>query len=159
MTLTQAIAEVPALPRVDPHSRAEITLRILDVSDIPAMTALVELAQPGPWLPRTQSLGGYVGIFHDTTLVAMAGQRLQPPGYCEISAVCTHPDARRRGYASIVTAAVAAHISERGDTPFLHLAATNTNALAAYLQLGFVVRTETEFVVVRAPSGPTSASE
>ena len=55
--------------------------------------------RPGPFRPRTIELGGYVGIFHDSKLVAMAGQRLRPPGYCEVSAVCTHPDARRRGYA------------------------------------------------------------
>ena len=90
-------------------------------------------------------LGGYFGIFHDRQLVAMAGQRFRPPGCCEISAVCTHPDARRRRYASIVTARVAEGIAERGETPFLHVAATNVAARPVYEQLGFTLRAEATF--------------
>jgi predicted GNAT family acetyltransferase len=113
------------------------------------MTALVELAEPGPFRPRTIDLGGYVGIFHDDELVAMAGQRMRPPGFCEVSAVCTHPSVRRRGYASVVTLAVAAGIIAQGERPFLHLAAPNTAALAVYERIGFEVRTEVGFGVFK----------
>ena len=115
------------------------------------MIALVALTEPGPFRPRTIELGGYIGIFHDDELVAMAGQRLRPPGYCEVSAVCTHPDARRRGYASIVTTRVATAIAERGETPFLHVASDNVTAKAVYEQIGFTVRRTVRFAALRAP--------
>jgi hypothetical protein len=40
-------------------------------------------------------MGRYLGIRRDGMLVAMAGERLHPPGWTEISAVCT--DAAWRG--------------------------------------------------------------
>ena len=52
----------------------------------------------------------------------MAGERLRLDGFTEVSAVCTHPDHRRRGLGEIVTAAVASHIVRRGDRAFLHVA-------------------------------------
>jgi len=142
---------VPVLPSTDPTTGEPVTMRVLGADDAEAMIALVALAQPGPFRPRTYELGGYVGIFHADRLVAMAGQRMRPPGYCEISAVCTHPDARRRGYASIVTAAVARGAAARGETPFLHVAQTNSSARAVYEKMGFVERAMVEFAVLRAP--------
>ena len=133
------------LPTTDDESGRAVELRALTDADVPAMLALIELTEPGPFRPRTIELGGYVGIFHDDELVAMAGQRMQPPGYTEISAVCTHPSARRRGYASIVTAHVADGIAARGETPFLHLASANDAALATYEKIGFEVRTRVSF--------------
>ena len=145
----------PPLPAIDPETGSAVTLRALTVDDVAEMTALVELTKPGPFRPRTIELGGYVGIFHDDTLVAMAGQRLRPPGHCEISAVCTHPDARRRGYASIVTLHVAAAIAARGERPFLHVAATNASAKAVYEKIGFTVRREVPFAALSAtPRSP-----
>jgi len=130
MVRTSRGTDPPPLPR-------EATMRPLTVDDVDAMTDLVTRTEPGPWRPRTIELGGYVGIFHGSSLVAMAGRRLRPPGYCEISAVCTEPSARRRGYASIVTIAVADAITAEGITPMLHVADDNPNARAVYEQLGF----------------------
>jgi predicted GNAT family acetyltransferase len=126
-------------------------MRDLELTDVDAMVELVALTEPGPFRPRTIELGGYVGIFHDAALVAMAGQRFRPPGFCEVSAVCTHPDVRRRGYASIVSAAVATAIAARGETPFLHVASTNLTAVAVYEQLGFVTRRMVNLGVYRVP--------
>jgi predicted GNAT family acetyltransferase len=81
----------------------------------------------------------------------MAGQRLAPPGFREVSAVCTHPDARRRGYASIVSALAARRILERGETPFLHVAVTNIAAIPVYEQLGFTHRAIARFGAYRVP--------
>ncbi len=50
------------------------------------------------------------------------------PATSRSSAVCTDPSARRRGYASIVTALVADAIAETGDTPMLHVADDNDAA-------------------------------
>ena len=144
---------VPHLPAADPSTGRQVTLRALADDDVPAMLALIELTKPGPFVQRTIELGGYVGIFHDDELVAMAGQRMRPPGHCEISAVCTHPDARRRGYASIVTLTVADGILARGERPFLHLAASNTAALAVYEGIGFERRGDATFKAVRLTRG------
>ncbi len=115
---------MPELPAVDPATGTPVTLRALTVGDVDDMLALVALTEPGPFGRRTIELGGHVGILHGDRMMAMAGQRLRPPGYCEVSAVCTHPYARRRGYASIVTAHGATAIAACGETPILHLAAT-----------------------------------
>lgn len=151
MVLASAAAAVPELPATDPATGCRVTMRTLADTDVEAMVALVALTEPGPFRPRTIELGGYIGIFHDEWLVAMAGQRLRPPGHCEVSAVCTHPDARRRGYASIVTMHVAAAIAARGETPFLHVASTNASARVMYEQLGFTTRRMVSFGAYRAP--------
>ena len=152
MVLTGPLTETPALPAVDPTTGAAVTMRPLGDDDVDAMVALVALTEPGPFRDRTIELGGYIGIFHGTQLVAMAGQRLAPPGFREVSAVCTHPDARRRGYASIVTAEVSRGVLARGETPFLHVAVTNTPAIPVYEQLGFTRRAIARFGAFRVPS-------
>ncbi len=63
----------------------------LGPADVPEMLDLVARTRPGPFLPRTVELGTYLGIRRDGALIAMAGQRLHPPGWTEISAVCTDP--------------------------------------------------------------------
>jgi ribosomal protein S18 acetylase RimI-like enzyme len=151
MVLTEPLGAVPDLPSTDPATGHAVTMRPLVDADVDAMVALVALTEPGPFRPRTIELGGYVGVFHDAELVAMAGQRLAPPGYREVSAVCTHPDARRRGYASIVSAAVARPILARGETPFLHVAVDNAAAIPVYEQLGFTTRGIARFAAFRIP--------
>ncbi|MDQ1032084.1 hypothetical protein QF035_009666 [Streptomyces umbrinus] len=69
----------------------------LGPADVPEMLDLVERTRPGPFLPRTVELGTYLGIRRNGTLIAMAGERLHPPGWTEISAVCTPPGLPRRG--------------------------------------------------------------
>ena len=151
MVLTGPLPTVPPPPTVDPSTGAVVVMRVLDDADAPAMVELVALTEPGPFRPRTHELGGYVGIFHDARLMAMAGRRLHPPGYVEVSAVCTHPDARRRGYGSIVSARVAADILADGETPFLHVAVTNLGAYAVYEHLGFTTRRLVRFGAYQAP--------
>jgi ribosomal protein S18 acetylase RimI-like enzyme len=84
-------------------------------------------------------------------LAAMAGERLHPPGWCEVSAVCTDPASRGQGLASRLVRTVAAGIRERGESPFLHVADTNTGALRLYRALGFRIRRPITFLVLRAP--------
>jgi ribosomal protein S18 acetylase RimI-like enzyme len=151
MVLTSPLDPGIAMPALDDETGAAIELRPLHDGDVAAMQSLVRLTEPGPFQSRTIELGGYVGVFHDDELVAMAGQRLRPPGFCEVSAVCTHPDARRRRYATMLTSHVANGIYERGEVPFLHLAVDNTAAYAAYRRLGFEVRTKVAFGVYRVP--------
>ena len=123
----------------------------LGAADVPEMLDLVARTRPGPFLPRTIELGGYLGIRRDGALVAMAGERLRPPGWSEISAVCTDPAFRGTGLATRLTLAVAAAITARGDQPFLHAASDNVTALKLYASLGFRLRRPATFVAVRAP--------
>jgi ribosomal protein S18 acetylase RimI-like enzyme len=123
----------------------------LTASDVPDMLALVERTKPGPFRPRTIELGTYLGIRRDGVLVAMAGERLNPPGWTEISAVCTDPAVRGQGLATRLVLAVAAGIRARGETPFLHAAAANGKAIALYQSLGFRLRQRPTFTSVRVP--------
>ncbi|QKG22365.1 GNAT family N-acetyltransferase [Actinomadura verrucosospora] len=123
----------------------------LDASGVPEMLDLVARARPGPFWPRTRELGTYVGIREDGVLVAMAGERLRPPGWTEISAVCTAPEARGRGHAARLVRALAARIEARNERPFLHVAAENTGAIALYERLGFEIRQDVTFRGFRTP--------
>lgn len=124
---------------------------LLGAADVPEMLALVERNQPGPFRPRTHELGRYVGIRRDGRLVAMAGERLHPEGWTEISAVATDAEHRGQGLASRLVLDVAFHIQERGDRALLHAAATNTGAIRVYERLGFTLRRRTTFLSVRTP--------
>ena len=131
--------------------RADAEAVRLTSVDVPEMLALVERTKPGPFLPRTVELGTYLGIRRDGVLVAMAGERLHPPGFTEISAVCTDASVRGQGLATRLVLAVAARIQERGETPFLHAAGTNTNAIRLYETLGFRLRQRPNFTALRVP--------
>jgi predicted GNAT family acetyltransferase len=109
-------------------------------ADAPEMLALATLTKPGPFVARTHELGRFVGIKQRGRLVAMAGERLRPEGFTEVSGVCTHPDHRGRGYAGGLVRAVAGAILARGETPFLHTFSSNASAIALYESLGFVLR-------------------
>lgn len=123
----------------------------LTTADVPEMLALVERTRPGPFLPRTIELGTYLGVRRAGELIAMAGERLHPPGWTEISAVCTDTAYRGQGLATGLVHAVAHGIRQRGDTPFLHAAAGNTNAIRLYESLGFRLRRTRTFQTVRIP--------
>ncbi|GGM47164.1 GNAT family N-acetyltransferase [Dactylosporangium sucinum] len=125
---------------------------VLGAADAAEMARLVARTNPGPWRPRTFELGTYLGIRRDGRLVAMAGERLHPPGWTEISAVCTDAGHRGQGLAGRLVRAVAHNIRSRGDQVLLHAAASNTNAIRLYRQLGFRLRRETTFAVYRTPA-------
>lgn len=120
------------------------TVRLGD-ADVPEMLDLVRRTRPGPIEKRTHVLGTYLGIRRGGVLVAMAGQRMRPAGWTEISTVCTDPAHRGQGLAARLTLAVAADVRERGDVPFLHTGADNAPAIRIYGELGFTVRRPTSF--------------
>lgn len=125
--------------------------RVLGPADLPQIIELVDRTRPGPFRPRTIELGCYLGIREGDRLVAMAGERMRPPGWTEISAVCTDPEFRGRGLATRLVLAVAAGIMARGDRPMLHATADNTAAIALYHRLGFRVRRTNRFRMVTVP--------
>lgn len=112
----------------------------LQEKDVPAMLELTAKTNPGPFLSHTIELGNYEGIFHENTLIAMAGQRLQPDPYTEISAVCTHPDHTGKGYAAKLVRSQINQITAASRIPFLHVYPDNTAACKLYEKLGFHIR-------------------
>lgn len=109
-------------------------------ADAPEMLALATMTEPGPFFSRTHQLGDFLGVRQGRQLVAMAGERLKPDGFTEVSGVCTHPDHRGQGHAGTLMRLVAAKILARGETPFLHVRASNSGAIALYETLGFRFR-------------------
>jgi ribosomal protein S18 acetylase RimI-like enzyme len=144
--LVQMVAVRPAPVAI--AEPAGVTLRVLAKEDAPAMVELAELTEPGPFRVRTLELGTFFGIVEDGRLLAMAGKRMHVPGFVEVSAVCTHPEARGRGYARLLMSCVMEEIMAAGRTPFLHSRASNAGAIRVYEDLGFRVRRELEFAVV-----------
>jgi ribosomal protein S18 acetylase RimI-like enzyme len=124
----------------------------LGPDDVPDMLDLVERTRPGPFLPRTAQMGTYLGIRRGGRLIGMAGERMHPPGWTEISAVCTDPDHRGQGIAGRLIKAVAAEIQERGERPFLHAAAANAGAIRLYESLGFELRRKIKFAGAAIPA-------
>ena len=123
----------------------------LGEADGAEMLALAQLTRPGPFAARTHRLGGFVGVRSDGRLVAMAGERMRPEGFCEVSGVCTHPEHRGRGYAGRLMRLVARRILERGETPFLHCFETNAGAIALYETLGFRARRRLVLTILKRP--------
>ena len=99
-------------------------------------------------------MGTYLGVRDGGRLVAMAGERMHPPGFTEVSA-CTDADHRGRGLARRLVLAVAAGIRARGETPLLHAAASNVGAIALYKHLGFRLSARPSFTTV----WPTGADD
>ncbi len=129
---------------------------VIGEDDAAEAADLVARTEPGPFRPRTYELGTYLGLRRDGRLVALAGERLHPPGWSELSAVCTDPDYRGQGLATRLLRAVAHLVRERGETPFLHTSATNRPAIALYRRLGYELRREVDFVALRALPSPTT---
>jgi ribosomal protein S18 acetylase RimI-like enzyme len=120
----------------------------LGAADLPAMRELVELTKPGPFGKRTPELGIFLGIRVGGQLVAMAGERMKLAGFTEITAVCTHPEHRGRGYARILLTALSRAIAARGEIPFLHVFSDNQPAIALYRRMGFGVRRRMHLTVL-----------
>jgi ribosomal protein S18 acetylase RimI-like enzyme len=152
----EVVFEIPGVQLVGAELEAapDPEAVVLGRADVPEMLDLVARTEPGPFLPHTVDLGGYLGIRVDGALVAMAGQRIRLPGWTEISAVCTDQAFRGQGLGTRLIRAVAAGIRARGETPFLHAAASNTSAIRLYLALGFTLRRDVMIQAVRLPDGP-----
>ncbi|TKV60849.1 GNAT family N-acetyltransferase [Nakamurella flava] len=119
--------------------------------DVPEILDLVDRTRPGPFRPGTIELGTYLGIRRGGRLVAMAGERLHPPGWTEISAVCTDPGYRGQGLATRLVSAVGAGIAARGERALLHAWAGNVSAIRLYESLGFRLRRTTRFAQYTTP--------
>lgn len=131
----QMVANAPIRPVDGPDEIVR-----LGEADAADMLALAALTEPGPFQIRTHTMGRFWGVLRDGRLAAMAGERLQLPGYTELSGVCTHPDFEGQGLGKRLSAHVAHAIQARGETPFLHAWSSNARAIGLYERLGFEIR-------------------
>jgi ribosomal protein S18 acetylase RimI-like enzyme len=127
----------------------ESNLVVLTDEHIPQMLELTKLTNPGPFALRTIDFGHYRGIFDGDKLVAMAGQRMNPLPYAEISAVCTHPNYAGRGYARLLLQYHCNRIISEGNIPFLHVKHDNDRAIKVYESIGFETRTKVYFYILK----------
>jgi ribosomal protein S18 acetylase RimI-like enzyme len=142
MQLVQGTAE----PRLD-----EEAVR-LGPDDVPEIAELLARHRNGRrFLPRMLELGTYLGIRRGGALVAMAGERLHPVGWTELTAICTDNAYRRQGLATRLIRALLVGIRERGENAFLHVHDYNTGALALYEGLGFRLRRTLTMATVHIP--------
>ena len=139
----QMLATRPIAPQAGAHTIVE-----LGDADAPEMVALAQLTEPGPFLPRTHTMGHFIGVRINGRLVAMAGERMRFPGFTEVSGVCTHPEFRGLGLARRLSSIVANAIQQRGDQAFLHAWTTNHAAISLYERLGFELRAAVQVAVL-----------
>jgi predicted GNAT family acetyltransferase len=121
----------------------------LGVDDVPDMIELTALTKPGPFAARTHELGTFLGIRVDGQLVAMAGERMKPAQYTEMTAVCVHPSHRGRGYGQMLLSAISRGIVSRGEIPFLHVFTSNHSAIALYRRQGMEIRRRLHVTVLK----------
>jgi predicted GNAT family acetyltransferase len=123
---------------------------LLDQQDIPEMLALTDETKPGPFRSNTFQTGPYFGIRAEGgKLAAMAGNRLAAGRFLEISAVCTAPDFRGRGYGRKLVSYLAAKAQQQNLIPFLHVSSHNS-ARELYENIGFQVRRFMDYTIIQA---------
>jgi predicted GNAT family acetyltransferase len=122
--------------QVAPPDPAIEIVRLTD-ANAAEMVALTTLAFPGFFRRRTCEMGSYYGVRAHGELIAMGGERLRLDGYTEISAVCTHPAHRGKGYAANLIRRLAQDHQRDGIVSWLHVSADNHPATRLYLGIGF----------------------
>ncbi len=117
----------------------------LDDNAANALSSLVNEVQPGYFKKKTNLMGNYFGIIKDGKLVSVTGERMKMNDFTEVSAVVTHPLYTGKGFAKQLVAHTANKIFDENKTPYLHVAATNFEAIGLYETLGFKTRRRMSF--------------
>lgn len=119
-------------------------IRLLGASDLAAVAEIEKLCFSEPWSEKSLELllkDGNFGVVatEDGRVAAYVGVISVPPEG-EITNVATHPDFRRRGFASDVLEFLKKEAVERGiDSLYLEVRRSNASARALYEKTGFSV--------------------
>jgi GNAT superfamily N-acetyltransferase len=116
----------------------KITENIVLLTDnyIDEIYDLIWLVMPGFYKRRGFEMGKYFGIFKDSKLVSITGQRMQTDDFIEVSGVVTHPNYTKRGYAKQLVAYTTKDILKEKKLPILHTNKGNT-AIPIYEKIGY----------------------
>lgn len=109
---------------------------------------LIWLVMPGYYQKKSFEMGEFFGIFKAGKLVSISGQRLQTNDFIEVSAVVTHPNYTRRGYAKQLVAHTTKEILKSNKRPVLHTNKGNS-AIPLYEKLGYKVTRDMNWLLYR----------
>src|SRR5262245_36450956 len=97
-------------------------------ADLAEVIALYDAAYPGNWFdPRMLETGHYYGVRQDGVLLSVAGVHVYSPRYhaAALGNITTHPAARGRGLATLVTAKLCQELRRSVDQIGLNVRADN----------------------------------
>ncbi len=111
----------------------------LDLSHLDALRQLYRLGEGDAFAPYQLRDGIYCGVEVGGQLVSVAGTHLVSPTYgvAAVGNIFTHPDHRRRGYATTCTSHVVEELLASGLDVVLNVNQRNTEAISIYQKLGF----------------------
>jgi ribosomal protein S18 acetylase RimI-like enzyme len=127
----------------DPSRLAEVDtseVMSLTTADLGDLRGLYSQAYPGNWFePRMLETNQYFGIRQRGRLVSAAGVHVYSPRYAvaALGNIVTHPDFRRKGYATAATAKVCASLLGEVEAIGLNVKKDNEGAIKSYTRLGF----------------------
>jgi N-acetylglutamate synthase-like GNAT family acetyltransferase len=124
---------------------SEFITELKTISQKNDLLKLVNLVQPGYFKSKTSDLGNYYGIYKENQLIAVTGERMKMDKFTEVSAVVTHPEHTRKGYAKQLIKYTTDSIFKENKIPYLHVAASNIGAIKLYEKLGFTTRRKISF--------------
>lgn len=134
--LRMAVAAGTFLPPCAPQAQPER----LTSADLAAVQALYTHFPETHFRDDLLEHGVFYGVRNGEQVVAVGGTHVVAIDYglAVLGNIFTHPDARRRGYARAVTAALVADLLARGCRDVvLNVVAGNSPAIALYTSLGF----------------------
>lgn len=135
--LRMAVSAATFLP---PEPAPGVQPELLSPADLTVLQALYAHFPETHFRADQLEYGVFYGVRSGGKVVAVGGTHVvaSAHGLAVLGNIFTHPDARRRGYARAVTAALVADLLARGCRDVvLNVVAENTPAISLYTSLGF----------------------
>lgn len=132
------MAVTPA--RFQPPAPRDARVEPLGIGDLSAALDLYALYPENHFREDLLRDGVFYGVRDGRRLIAIGGTHVVVPshGIAVLGGIFTHPDARRRGLATAITAQFVKDLFARGcSTVVLNVTASNDEAIRVYERLGF----------------------
>lgn len=133
MAVKAATFVPPALPAALPVER-------LTPADAATLVNFYKLYPEAHFRPDQLEHGVFFGIRSGDGFLAAGGTHVVAPAYgiAVLGSIFTHPEARRQGHATTITAALVTHLLQHGcQDVVLNVVADNSAAIQVYTRLGF----------------------